>query len=163
MSHRAVSGQQFAGQLKLFMTPRELIEGTHKVDSRYFDTRHDPGRSEQDRSTHTPAEQWEAPNSSKYGGNRGVTLRTEKRNDLERSKRGEGESSWLKFHREPFATMPPIELQYWRDEHHPTMMQGHHRLAHAETQGISHIAVTYRPDQDRSQVKGPVKWLRGTM
>lgn len=163
VSHAAISEPQFHEQLKMFMTPQELIAGTHKVDSRFFDTRHDPGRTEQDRSTHTPTEQWEAPNSSKYGGNRGVTLRREKQNDLEQSQRGGGNAGWLKFHREPFATMPPIELQYWHDEHRPTMMQGHHRLAHAETQGISHLAVTYRPDHDRSQVKGPVQWLRGTI
>jgi hypothetical protein len=136
MSHAAVSHAQMGEQLKLFMTPQELVEHTHKVDSRFFDQRWEV----------SPRDQWEAPNSSKYGGNRGVTLRREKQLDLEKSKRGEGAASWLKFNREPFTTMPPIELQYRNDEEHPTMMQGHHRLAHVETKGISHVAVTYRPD-----------------
>lgn len=134
MSHRAVSQAQMGEQLRLFMSPQELIEGTHKVDSRFFEERKDV----------SPRDQWEAPNSSK--GRQGVTLRQEKQRDLERAKTGSGEASWLKFHREPFATMPPVELMYRNGEEHPTMMQGHHRLAHAEMQGISHIAVRYRPD-----------------
>lgn len=135
MSHEAISHAQFGEQLRLFMTPDELIDQTNKLDSRFFNAR----------DKVSPRDQWEAPDSSKYGFNKGVTLRTEKQTDLRRAAEG-FDPTYAAFHTKPFATMPPVELQYRTGEEHPTMMQGHHRLAHAEMQGISHIAVSYRPD-----------------
>lgn len=127
MSHRVISKQQFAGQLKMFMTPDELIDSTNKMDSRFYDPYENTASA-------NPRHQWEGEHSSRYGRE---SLREEKLEDLETSHAED-------FEGKPYATMPPVELvHYGVGSHRPLLAQGHHRLALAEDLRYPYLAVIH--------------------
>lgn len=123
MSHRAVSGQQFGEQLKMFMTPDEVIDSADKLDSALHSRYHGED------SPH-PREQWERPNQH------GVSLRDYKRAALRSDNSGKKE----KFNRS-WDTAPPVELAHYGSR--KTLVDGHHRLAWAEMRKIPYMAVTH--------------------
>jgi hypothetical protein len=112
--------RQFPEQLKMFMSPDEIIDTASKGDSRIVG----PGT--------TPREQWERPDSSYYS-----SLREEKLEETEYSASG--------FHGRPFATMPPVELTHGHpvSPDRPMLTEGHHRLAWTEDRGIPFMAVKH--------------------
>lgn len=125
MSRRAEFVQ--GHQLKMFMTPDELIDSTNKLDSRFFDPY-------ENRASASPRHQWEAEHSSRYGRE---SLREEKLEDLDTSHREV-------FEGKPFETMPPVELVHYRSgSKRPMLSQGHHRLALAEDRRIPFMAVLH--------------------
>lgn len=126
MSHRAL-GRQFE-QLKMFMSPDDLIDSTNKMDSRFYDPY-------ENRASAHPRAQWEGKHSSRYGIE---SLREEKLEDLDTSHRAD-------FHGRPFETMPPVELIHYRatGSRRPLLAQGHHRLAKAEDERIPYMAVIH--------------------
>lgn len=135
MSHRAVSGEQFGEQLKMFMSPAEIIDQAHKGDSLL---RIREGAPE----SPTPREQWEHPlgglNKNVYGGD--GSLRHQKLRSLD-----SGDPDFADFHTKSWDTAPPVSLYHIAD-HEGTKLwlrNGHHRLAHAERAGIPFMAVTH--------------------
>ena len=127
MSHRAVSQGQMGEQLKMFMTPDEVIDYAHKSDSDLF---HHMDQEQ----THTPREQWEHPGSGP--GDEGP-LRDEKLHALDHSPemRAAFGQSW--------DTAPPLEIKRTWKHDYPVLSDGHHRLAHAERAKIPYVAVTH--------------------
>ena len=112
-----------AGQLKMFMTPAEIVDTADKLDSPLHD------RYAGEQSPH-PRAQWEQPNQH------GFSLRDLKRGALRSDNSGKKE----KFNR-PWDTAPPVELAHYGDR--STLIDGHHRLAHAEQQGVPYMAVVH--------------------
>jgi hypothetical protein len=132
VSHRAISKQQFAGQLKMFMSPDELIDTTNKLDSRFYDPYENTASA-------GPREQWEGQHSSRYPTAPGMSLREEKLGDFEHP---EYEHDFKK----PLASMPPVELMHYRaaGSRRPQFNDGHHRLAWAEARKIPYMAVVHQ-------------------
>lgn len=139
MSHRAISGQQFGEQLKMFMTPDEIIDTVHKNDSRL--------------SGHmwSPRAQWEHPESGYDYKNSAadVSLRQEKLGRLEQNEhvKKDFNRSWLSappveiFHAPESGRFPSGRKSAWQPG--KTLTEGHHRLAYAEQKKIPYIAVTH--------------------
>jgi hypothetical protein len=133
MSHRAVSKTQMGEQLKMFMTPDELIDTTNKMDSMSYDVY-------DNRSRRSPREQWEHP----MGGT--PTVHGEEPFVRDRSLREEKLAGIEKRpdFQKPYASTPPVELtHYGWGSKRPLLSQGHHRLAHAEAKGHPFLAVTH--------------------
>lgn len=126
MSHRAISGQQFAGQLQMFMTPNEVVEKVHKGDTNW------PGL--------TPREQWEAPQTGAHE----ESLRQTKLGNLSKEEK--------RWRNQPYETMPPLHIvhQGAKSSHRPGMhlWDGHHRLALAERRGHSYVAVMHHTEDE---------------
>jgi len=117
-------------QLKMFMTPQEIIDTTHKVDSQ-----HSPMHSD---TPGTPREQWERENE--YG----VSLKKYKQAALRSDNSGKKE----KFDR-PWDTAPPVHIAHGAEGMEgPVLMDGHHRLAHAEMHNIPYMAVQHHDWND---------------
>lgn len=129
MSHRAVSGHQMGQQLKMFMTPDEIIDTADKLDSPHHN-RYDPSSSPH------PREQWERDNQH------GVSLRDYKRGALRSDNSGKKE----KFEGRSWDTAPPVELAHYGNR--ATLVDGHHRLAWAEMRKIPYMAVTHHEGDD---------------
>lgn len=118
MSHDALHPGQFGEQLKMFMSPQELIDTTDKADSRYsYEGAH-------------PREQWERPGGSVEGEN--LSVREEKLAHLDRGD-----------YKESFDKAPPVALFHGGSSGRLKLADGHHRLAHAERAGIPFIAVEH--------------------
>lgn len=137
MSHRSVSTQQFGEQLKMFMTPDELIDTTNKRDSEFYDMYDQKGRG-------TPRQQWEHPHSgeaSVHGEEPFVRNRSLRQQKLDRLATMD---NYRDIREKPYETMPPVELtHYGWGSRRPQLSQGHHRLAHAEAKKIPYLAVTH--------------------
>lgn len=132
-----LSGHQFE-QLKMFMTPDELIDTAHKMDSEFFSV----GATKQRKS---PREQWEHPSSgeAKVTGQDPFvfprSLRQQKLDELAETPRYRSA-----FEGKPYETMPPVELlRLHRNQDAPFLREGHHRLALAEAKKIPYLAVTH--------------------
>lgn len=113
MSHRAVSGAQFGEQLKMFMSPDEIIDRYHKGDSAI---------------SATPREEWESPGS---GYEPGTSLKGSKLSAL-------AKPSYQKNFDRPWVTAPPVKV--FANKH---LGDGHHRLAYAEKNKIPFMAVRH--------------------
>ncbi len=120
MSHRAISNQQFGEQLKMFMSPDELIDSTNKMDSADYDVY-------ENRAHASPRQQWEP-------------LRKSKLRDVETDPYYQHE-----FNHPSLDTMPPVELTHYRayGSRRPLLSDGHHRLAVAEAAGMPFMAVIH--------------------
>jgi hypothetical protein len=118
MSHGALHPGQFGEQLKMFMTPQELIDTADKADTRIAAM---PGGPEP-----TPREQWEHPLSGEK-----TSLRDERR---QANAAQSGRS---------FEEAPPVALFHGGSSGRLRLSDGHHRLAHAEEHGIPFIAVEH--------------------
>jgi hypothetical protein len=138
MSHGAISQPQFHEQLKMFMTPDEIIDTADKGDTLFSWEHKRFGQPP------TPRDQWEAEGS----GHHGSSLRDLKRENL---------SDWSKKRGsfdKPFETMPPVHLmaqQYSNFKDAPRrklLVDGHHRLALAEHRGHPYIAVMHHTEDE---------------
>lgn len=123
MSHEAISHAQFGEQLKMFMSPDEIIDYAHKGDSAI---------------SGTPREEWEALGSSTHGPN--TSLRGEKLADLD-----PGGSHYEKFYgHKSWLSAPPIRIYHgFSSTADKWLAEGHHRLAFAEKHDIPLIAVRH--------------------
>lgn len=119
MSHSAVSRSQMGEQLKMFMSPDELIDSTNKMDSSDYNPF-------MNTATATPREQWHG-------------VREEKLDDIEHDPHYQHA-----FDHPSLDTMPPVELTHYRTgSRRPVLSQGHHRLALAEARKVPFIAVLH--------------------
>ena len=112
----------------MFMPTEEIIDTVHKRDSALYLQR---------REGASPRDQWEHRDSS-FEANRS-SLRDEKLKDLDfdnRYKRKFNHPSWL--------TAPPVTIVHRTGKTtmgDKDLVEGHHRLAHAERAGIPFMAV----------------------
>lgn len=120
-------------QLKMFMTPDELIDQTNKMDSSFYDVL-------DQKAYQSPRNQWEHPK----GGDPQVTgeepfvhdrsLRQEKLDRIA------NDSQFGKT----YESMPAVELRtYGWGSRRPVIVNGHHRLAWAEKNNVPYLAVTH--------------------
>lgn len=123
--NRNLHPQQFE-QLKMFMTPDEVIDSTEKFDTDYR-VMHRP-----------PRDQWAHPQSGGHEPLRDYKLRRAQ------------EKEWAD---KPYETMPPLHLVRGMNINgktydKPMLMDGHHRLALAEHRSHPYVAVVHHNNED---------------
>lgn len=140
MSHNAISGHQFGEQLAMFMSPREIINTTHKTDASV------PSLAWSQR------QQWERPgsgNNSKRMPVKGDRKALQSRTLSLREEKNEELDNEAEYKDTDPKQMPPLRI---RDNENQAsslfpkgklLWDGHHRLAHGERHKMPWLPVTH--------------------